>query len=373
MILDVGPNPATGRRRQQWKGGYKTRKAAEAGLRELMAAVDGGQHVARSATTVGEYLDEWLVGQEARLRPTTWNSYRVATKRIKAGISSLSLQALTPVAVEQLYTDLLRDGAGGPRALSAKTVRNTHIVLRKALADAERLGLVVRNPAAAARPPVPKKREQTTWKPEQLAQFLESIRKERLAAAFVLLATTGMRRGEALGVRWADIDLSDGRLAIVQTVTTVNDKVVISPPKTARSRRGIALDAGTIAALREHQQRQAAERLEAGPLWADDSDLVFTDEIGRPVHPSTFSRLFVACARRAGLPTIRLHDLRHTYATVALGTGVHPKIVSERLGHATTGVTLDLYSHVAPSLDAEAASLIAERIFTTDSAPMDET
>ena len=223
MILDVGPNPATGRRRQQWKGGYKTRKAAEAGLRELMAAVDSGQHVTRSATTVGEYLDEWLAGQEARLRPTTWNSYRVAIKRIKGGISSLSLQSLTPVAVEQLYTDLLRDGAGGPRALSAKTVRNTHIVLRKALADAERLGLVVRNPAAAARPPVPKKREQTTWNPEQLAQFLESIREERLVAAFVLLATTGMRRGEALGVRWADIDLADGRLAIVQTVTTVND------------------------------------------------------------------------------------------------------------------------------------------------------
>jgi integrase len=331
-----------------------------------MAAVGGGQHVARSATTVGTYLDEWLVGQEARLRPTSWNSYRVAIKRIKAGIGSVSLQALTPLAVEQLYADLLRDGAGGTRGLSAKTVRNTHIVLRKALADAERLGLVVRNAAAAARPPVPTKRDQTTWNPEQLAQFLESVGDERLAAAFVLLATTGMRRGEALGVRWTDIDLSGGRLAIVQTVTTVNDKVVISPPKTARSRRSISLDAATIAALREHRRRQAEERLKAGTMWAEGSDLAFTDELGRPVHPSAFSRLFVTCARREGLPAIRLHDLRHTYATVALGAGVHPKIVSERLGHATTGVTMDLYSHVAPSLDAEAASLIADRIFARD-------
>jgi integrase len=191
-----------------------------------------------------------------------------------------------------------------------------------------------------------------------------------LAAAFVLLATTGMRRGEALGLRWSDVDLDAGRLSIVQTITTVRDKMVITPPKTARSRRSVSLDPETVAALREHRRKQNEERLRAGEVWSGEGDFVFTDELGRPVHPSALSRLFTSYVRRADLPAIRLHDLRHTYATVALGAGVHPKIVSERLGHATTAVTLDLYSHVTPTIDAEAAALVANKIFDSrDSAP----
>jgi integrase len=363
VVLDVGPDPATGRRRQKWKGGFRTRKAAEAALRELTASVDSGRYVERSTTSVGDYLDEWLEVVRPRLRPTSWNSYRMAVERIKGRVGALALQSLTPLDIEDLYKELLSTGRAGGRPLSPKTVRNTHIVLRKALADAERLGLVVRNAASAARPPVPSKREHTTWAAEELARFLGSIEGERLAAAFVLLATTGMRRGEALGLRWSDVDLKAGRLSIVQTVTTVNDKIVITPPKTAKSRRSVSLDPETVSELREHRRRQNGERLKAGELWAGEGDLVFTDEIGQPVHPSALSRLFASSVRRAGLPVIRLHDLRHTYATVALGAGVHPKIVSERLGHATTAVTLDLYSHVTPTIDAEAAALVASRIF----------
>jgi integrase len=256
-------------------------------------------------------------------------------------------------------------GDARPERSSAepKTVRGIHVVLRKALADAERLGLVVRNAAAAANPPVPPKYEHTTWTAEQLARFLDAIESERLAAAFVLLATTGMRRGEALGLRWGDVDLEAGRLSIVQTITTVREQMVISPPKTARSRRSVSLDRMTVAALRDHRRRQNEERLRAGEAWSGVGDLVFTNEVGAPVHPSSLSRLFESSVRRSGLPRIRLHDLRHTYATVALAAGVHPKIVSERLGHATIAVTLDLYSHVTPAIDAEAAALVASKIF----------
>jgi integrase len=363
VVLDVGPDPATGRRRQKWKGGFRTRKAAEAALRELTTSVDSGRYVQRSSTTVGDYLDEWLEVVRPRLRPTSWNSYRIAVERIKGRVGAVALQSLAPLEIENLYKEVLSTGGAGGRPLSPKTVRNTHIVLRKALADAERLGLVVRNAAAAAKPPVPSKREHTTWGIEELAHFLGSIEGERLAAAFVLLATTGMRRGEALGLRWSDVDLKTGRLAIVQTVTTVNDKIVITPPKTARSRRSVSLDPETVGALRDHRRRQSEERLTAGELWIGESDFVFTDELGWPVHPSALSRLFASYVRRAELPAVRLHDLRHTYATVALGAGVHPKIVSERLGHATTAVTLDLYSHVTPTIDAEAAVLVASRIF----------
>ena len=221
-----------------------------------------------------------------------------------------------------------------------------------------------RPPRLPSRP----KHEHTTWTAPQLAQFLGSLDDERLSAAFVLLATTGMRRGEALGLRWSDVDLDAGRLSIVQTITTVRDRPVISPPKTARSRRLVSLDPETVAALRDHRRRQNEERLRAGESWSATGDIVFTNEVGEPVHPSALSRLFVASVRRAALPMIRLHDLRHTYATVALGAGVHPKIVSERLGHATIAVTLDLYSHVTPAIDAEAAALVASKIFDSRTA-----
>jgi integrase len=361
VILDVGPDPASGKRRQRWKGGYKTRKLAEAALRELIAEVDRGGYVARSSVTVSAYLDEWLQTVEPRLRPTTWNSYRIAATRVSKSLGSTPVQALTPLDVERFYADLLA-GSDETRPLSPKTVRNTHIVLRKAMSDAERLGLVARNPAASAKAPAPSAPEHTTWTAGELSAFLRSIAGTRLEAAFVVLATTGMRRGEVLGLRWPDVDLAASRLAVVQTVTTVNDKIVVTPPKTPRSRRSVSLDPVTVVALEQCRLAQKRERLAAGSLWSDES-WVFTDEIGRPVHPTSFSRLFERSAAKADLPPIRLHDLRHTYATLALTAGVHPKIVSERLGHATVGITLDLYSHVTPTMDSQAASLIANQIF----------
>jgi integrase len=201
VILDVGRDPATGKRRQRWKGGYKTRKAAEAALRELMAEVDKGTYVARSSVTLADYLTEWLETVRPRLRPTTWNSYRIAVERVAKSLGNTLVQSLTPLDVERFYADLLA-GSDETRQLSPKTVRNTHIVLRKALADAERLGLVPRNPAASAKAPAPSTPEHTTWTASQLATFLRSIAGTRLEAAFVVLATTGMRRGEVLGLRW---------------------------------------------------------------------------------------------------------------------------------------------------------------------------
>jgi uncharacterized protein (DUF433 family) len=141
VVLDVGPDPATGRRRQKWKGGFRTRKAAEAALRELSASVDSGRYVQRSTTSVGDYLDEWLEVVRPRLRPTSWNSYRMPVERMKGRVGAIPLQSLTPLDIESLYKELLLTGRAGNRPLSSKTVRNTHIVLRKALPDAERLGL----------------------------------------------------------------------------------------------------------------------------------------------------------------------------------------------------------------------------------------
>jgi integrase len=282
--------------------------------------------------------------------------------RIKRGIGRSKLQALTPLDVETFYARLAEAGIKG-KPLSPKSIRNTHVVLRKALADAERLGLVPRNAAAVAKPPVARRQPRRTWSSEEVKEFFAAVAGERMFAAYVLLATTGMRRGEVLGLRWPDLDLDAGELAVVHTITTTGYTPVVSTPKTNRSRRVVYLDDQTVRVLREHRRRQREERLAAGPAWENGMDLVFRDELGRPIHPDWFTREFARQVRLSGLPEIRLHDLRHTYATLALKAGVHPKIVSERLGHATVGVTLDLYSHVTPGIARSAADTVASKFF----------
>jgi integrase len=173
-----------------------------------------------------------------------------------------------------------------------------------------------------------------------------------------------MRRGECLGLRWSDVDLTAGRASIVQTVIAVNHAVRFGSPKTARGRRTVVLDPGTVAALREHRQRQLADRLLMGAGFTDHG-LVFCRPDGGPLHPERFSRTFTDQARHAGLPLIRLHDLRHTWATLALSAGEHPKVVQERLGYAAIAITLDVYSHVTEGLHGDAASRVAGIIFGT--------
>jgi integrase len=358
--VDLGPDPATGKRRQVSKQGFRTKREAEQAAQAVLKAAAEGAVTSRTHRTVGEYLDEWLQMQQPRLRATTHHSYAMAVNRIKSGLGSAKLQSLTPLQVERFYRELTSARLG--RDYSPKTIRNTHTVLRKALADAERLELVIRNAAAAARPPAVDHKDRVTWSSEELGEFLESVRDDRLYPVFVVLATTGMRRGEVLGLRWRDVDFDAGDLAIANTRTPVKSEIVTGPPKTARSRRQVFLDEWTLDVLRAQRRSQAADRLAAGPAWNADEDYVFTDELGVPVNPNSVSKRFDTIVRKSGLPRIRLHDLRHTYATVALKAGVHPKVVSERLGHATVGITLDLYSHVTPSIARDAADVVASKI-----------
>jgi integrase len=289
-------------------------------------------------------------------RPGTWAEYRSkAEHHLIPAIGHVNLQKLTTAMLNALYTDLLERGTG-PR-----TVQYVHATIRKALNDAVRQGLLVRNPALHATPPKVHRRELQTWTAQQLRRFLDTVQAERLHAAWRVAALTGMRRGEVLGLRWADIDLDQGWLSVRQALIVVDRQVQVSAPKTARGRRLIALDPGTITALRIHHAQQAAERLALGPTWTAD-DLVFTREDGQPLHPDWFRRRFERRVARAGLPKIRFHDLRHTHATLALQAGVHPKVISERLGHATVAITLDIYSHAIPALQHDAATTIADLV-----------
>jgi integrase len=363
-VVDVGFDPVTGRRRQRTKSGFATKKLAEEGLRDVLTSVVEGSYVGRTDVTVGEFLRDWHVTMQNQVRESTWYSYRIVVDRLVRQIGGIKLQALTPLQLETAYAKLGKAGGRNGRSLSPKTVRNCHIVMHRSLGDAVRLGLVNRNSASVARPPANDRTEIVTWTADELQAFLDHVRGDRLFAAYVVLGTTGMRRGEVLGLRWSDLDLGAGRLSISQTLQEVEHRILFTTTKTNRSRRTVSLDPTTVEMLRAHRAHQLEERLVAGPGWQELFDLVFCLEDGGPIQPQGFTRAFKRHVAAAGLPELRgPHNLRHTWATLALKAGIHPKIVSDRLGHSTIAITIDTYSHVAPGLDEDAARTVAASIF----------
>jgi integrase len=357
VVLDLGRGP-DGRRVRKWHSGYRTKKDAQRAQDELLAALGRGVYVAPSKRATGAFLrEDWLPGLRSQVRPSTWAEHRSKVEvHLVPAIGQVPLQQLTPGHLNALYADLLE------RGLSARTVLHVHATIRRALADATRWGLVPRDVALLASPPRPRRSELQVWTAADLRSFLAHVEGDRLYALWLLAASTGMRRGELLGVQWPDVDLARARVAVRRSLVTVGHQVVVSEPKTAKGRRSVALDPASVAALKAWRKRQMAERLAWGPAWTD-AGLVFTREDGRPLHPREVTRAFTRHVLAAGVPIIRLHDLRHTHATLALTAGVHPKVVQERLGHANIAITLDTYSHAVPALEEQAAHTVAALVF----------
>jgi integrase len=353
-VVDVG---GFGDRKQRRRKGYPTKRAALAALAEMQTSLQRGDYVEPIRMTLAEFLvDEWLPAVASTVRASTLASYRLHVERyIVPRVGGRRLQEITGAVLNGLYAELL---AGG---LAPGTVRKTHTVLRRALRDAVRWGRTRLNAAVNADPPKQPGAGSwtvTTWTAAELSAFLEQRSEDRLYALWHVLASTGMRRGEVAGLRWTDVDLDVARLSIRQARLSIRYEIEVEEPKSARSRRSIALDAETVQVLRAWRAAQLRERLEWGPAWTD-SGLVFTREDGVGLHPDRISKLFDSLVARSGVPRIRLHDLRHTHATLALQVGVHPKVVSERLGHSSISLTLDTYSHAVPALQAEAAESVA--------------
>lgn len=331
----------------------KTRVEVAAKLTAALVAVEAGRPLPRDRETVGSYLDRWLEGIPGTVRSTTLADYRFTLHAyFPPELRRLRLAQLRADHVQAAYSRLRGSGR------SPATVRRLHVVLHRALSQAERWGLIVRNPAALVDTPRSPHFQFQVLSANEARRLLKEAAGDPLEALYVLAITTGMRRGELLALHWADVDLERGVLAVTGTLQRVDGRLVVAEPKTARSRRSVTLEVHAIQALRAHACSQAAARLAAGESW-QEQDLVFPNRVGLPFEPrNLLQRSYKPLLRRANLPDIRFHDLRHTAATLLLSQNVHPKVVADLLGHASVAMTLDLYSHAVEGLSRSAATAI---------------
>lgn len=370
-----------GKRIYRSKTIHGTKRDAQRYLNGVHTSRDLGTYAAPSKKTLGEFLDDWLESRRSQLQPRTLESYAWLLDRYVRpwGVPPLSRRRLDTLRLEDiqaLVNDLgtrevqrakgeKLEGTG--RTLSARTIRLTHAVLGAALKDAVRQRLIVTNPAELAKLPRQERREMRALTPDEVQRFREAAREDDFAPLWDFFLATGCRPGEALAVRWQDLDLERGRLQIVRALTRVKGKPEFKEPKTKGSRRSIPLGPSVVRTLARHRKAQAENALKLGRDYARDLDLVFANPLGTPLDQRNLARRhFEPILKRAELGTLRMYDLRHTHATQLLVDGVHAKVVSERLGHSSIRTTLDVYTHVIPGMQADATDRLERSIFADE-------
>ena len=337
----------------------KTRAAVAEKLTKAMADRDGGFVFDVGSLTVEEYLNRWLTDSlRGTVRASTCERHEINVRvHVNPVLGRVRLKYLTPAHVRMLHREKL------DAELAPATVRKIHSTLHKALSQAVSDGLVPRN-AADVRAPRPAPKEMRPLTEAEARLFLEIAKAagDRFEALYVLALTTGLRRGELLGLRWDDADLERGTLRVGRSLVREGGRHTVGETKTRRGRRQVNLTPRTVSALKVHRKRQLEEGMTLGEIY-EDRGLIFSSSVGTPVNPENLvNRSFKPLLKKAGLPEIRFHNLRHTCATLLLGRGVHPKLVQELLGHATIAMTLDTYSHYLPSMGDQAAGAMGDAL-----------
>lgn len=349
------PTP-TGTKRKTIYG--KTRGEVREKMTRAMADRDSGIVYDDENMTVGEYLDSWLKGSvHGSVRASTYDRYELAVRvHLKPAFGSTKLKKLTPAMVATFYQDKLAAG------YAPAGVNKLHVTLHKALDQAVKWHMVPRNVCETVSAPRPAPEEMRTLSRDQVRGLLSAASGDRLEALYVLAIHTGMRQGELLALKWANIDLEAATVSVRRTLTKSGTALLTGDTKTGKSRRTISLTERSVTALREHLTRQMADMERLGDLYGDQG-LVFTTEAGTLINPTNLRKRSLApLLNRAGLPKVRFHDLRHTCATLLFGKGVHPKYVQELLGHANVAITLDTYSHVIPGMGDQTARAMEDAL-----------
>ena len=352
IVIDVSDSQG-GKRKQRWHSFKGTKRQAQIECARLIAELQNGTAVEPSRMTVADFFERWIEHMRGQVSPRSHERYaEIARKNLAPLLGALTLTKLQTAHISQAYAKALasgrRDGAGG---LSPRTVTHMHRVLREALQQAVRWQLLARNPADAVRPPKVERKQMNVLDTDAAVAMIEAARESPLFVPILLGIRCGLRRGEVVALR----DLERGQISVVASAEQTEQGVREKEPKNGKGRT-IVLSATEVEELRTHRARQAEGLLALGVRLADDHHVV-TRADGQPLQPRSLTHAFVKFVRQHGFQ-IRLHDLRHSHATHMLASGVHPKIAQERLGHSSVGITLDLYSHVLPGMQAEAVSKV---------------
>ena len=354
IVLDTR-DPQTGKRRRKWISFSGTLRGARIECARLVTEMKSGAYVDATRETIAAFLDRWIEHMQGQVSPRSLERYaELCRNNIAPLLGAIPLTKLQPA---NIYAKALasgrRDGTGG---LSPLTVHHMHRVLREALQQAVRWQLLARNPVDAVRPPKVERKQMQTLDAEATVVLMEAARGTNLFMLILLGVLCGLRRGEITALRWRSIDLDRGQLSVTASTEQTNRGIREKETKSGKSRT-VALPSLIVDELRRHRVAQAEGLLAAGVRLTDDHHVVARED-GQPLQPRSLTHAFVKFVRGHGLAPIRLHDLRHSHATHMLASGVHPKIAQERLGHSSVSVTIDLYSHVLPGMQAEAVSRV---------------
>ncbi|MFI8714492.1 tyrosine-type recombinase/integrase [Brevibacillus brevis] len=371
FVVELPRDEVTGKRRQKWFSGFNTKKEAQQAMIEKLREIQTGLLVDTTDMTVTEYMHYWLENYaKTSTRHTTYRVYVQRTNRyIIPAIGRLKLKDLKTMHLQKMYADLLKNGAtyrtGG---ISPMSVRHIHGMVHRALQNAVRWQILPRNVAQMVELPRVQKKETLVLTKEQVQQLVTAANGEELYILILLAVTTGMRYAEIVGLPWKDIDLEKQTIHIRQQLVRTKGEYRLTEPKTKSSVRIISLSESLVAPLRRHKAEQAQKKLLMGASYNVDGLVCCRPEDGQPYSSTPVRRKLRRILEKAGLPDIRIHDLRHTVATLLLEQGVHPKVVSELLGHANIGITLDRYSHVSMTMQKEAVDSLDSVIFSSKNA-----